>query len=306
MVKINEAYQEYLHYLSLKFKITTVKFIDYKFKNYILPYFKNKQIDKITLQEYVKFLKEINNLNYSNTFTSQIHSIMRGFFNYLKIKYSIKNIPEIIGEIKNTKFENKAILKTWTKQDFKKFIKHSDNKIYHALFNALFYTGIRKGEALALKINDLQNSYLTINKTITKELFNGKRLILPPKSKTSIRKIKIDPFLNYELKKLIKYYKKNYDDFNNDFFLFGGNKPISTTTLDRKKNEYCQKANIQQIRIHDFRHSHATILYEKNIKIKAIQQRLGHADISTTLNTYVHLNKKEEKRLIKAINLTHL
>lgn len=95
---------------------------------------------------------------------------------------------------------------------------------------------------------------------------------------------------------------KIYTIFNDDFFLFGGD----TTTLDRKKNEYCKKANITPIRIHDFRHSHATMLYNKKIKIKTIQKRLGHADISTTLNTYVHPNDKEEKKLIKKINFTRL
>lgn len=103
-----------------------------------------------------------------------------------------------------------------------------------------------------------------------------------------------------------EYYKKNYPNYNEDFFLFGGNKPISTTTLERKKNEYCKLAGVKQIRIHDLRHSHATILYNKKVKVKTIQERLGHADISTTLNTYVHTDIKEQKRLIKKINLLRM
>ena len=112
--------------------------------------------------------------------------------------------------------------------------------------------------------------------------------------------------IEIELKKLIKYYSKNFSNFNSDFFLFGGNKPISCTTLERKKNKYCKLANVKQIRIHDFRHSHATMLYRKKIDFKSIQTRLGHANISTTLDTYVHTNDKEEKRLINKINLTRI
>ena len=85
--------------------------------------------------------------------------------------------------------------------------------------------------------------------------------------------------------------------------MFGGDKPIATTTLERKKNKYCKLAKVKQIRIHDFRHSHATILYKKNVQIKLIQQRLGHNNINTTLNTYVHTDEMQEKRLINVINL---
>ena len=61
----------------------------------------------------------------------------------------------------------------------------------------------------------------------------------------------------------------------------------------------------KQIRIHDFRHSHATLLYNNDVKVKMIQERLGHSDINVTLNTYVHTDKEQEKRLIKKINLIH-
>lgn len=306
-MKLIEVYDEYIDYISLKNKMTTVKCTKYKFKNYILPYFKNYDIDKITVQDYINFQLKLKKLNYSKEFYNHIHSNMVSLFNFLNLKYGIANIPMQLGKMQfssNSYCEEER--KTWTNSEYKHFIKHVDNKIYHALFNLLFYTGLRKGEALALSIKDLNKGYITINKTITKEYYNGKRQLLTPKSKNSIRKIKIDLFLNFELKKLIKYYKKNYSNFNDDFFLFGGNKPIATTTLDRKKNEYCKKANITPIRIHDFRHSHATMLYNKKIKIKTIQKRLGHADISTTLNTYVHPNDKEEKKLIKKINFTRL
>ena len=69
---------------------------------------------------------------------------------------------------------------------------------------------------------------------------------------------------------------------------------------------YIDKTDLPKIRIHDFRHSHATMLYKEKIDFKSIQKRLGHADISTTLNTYVHSDEKEEKKLIKMINFTRI
>lgn len=305
---INEVYQDYINFLKLKNKETTVLFIQRKFKNYIIPYFGNNKINEINEQIYIDFRLKINELNYSESFFKQIDSILKNFFEYLNAMYNVENIPKKLNKIivnKKNSLSNKE-RQIWNKKEFKKFIKKVDDKIYHALFNVLFFTGIRKGEALALKISDFKNGYLHINFTITKELFNNKRLITTPKSKKSIRKIKLDIFTQYELNQLIKYYSKKYSNFNENFFLFGANSPLSFSTLERKKNYYCKKAGVKQIRIHDFRHSHATMLYNKKIKVKLIQERLGHADISTTLNTYIHNNQKEEKRLIKMINLIRL
>lgn len=304
---INEIYENYYKYLKLNYKETTTRLIDFKFKNYILPFLGNLKINSINTENYMDFILYLKKFNYSDSFYSQINSMCKKFFNYLIIHFKINsNILKIDFKNNNNSYNSNQIKGTWTIKEYKKFIKHVDNNIYHALFNVLFYCGLRKGEALALKISDFKNNCLYIEHTITTERFNGKRLITTPKTKKSNRIIRLDFFTCMELKQLIKYYNTHYKNFNNNFFLFGGNKPIACTTLERKKNEYCKKANVKQIRIHDFRHSHATLLYNKKIKIKLIQERLGHADISTTLNTYVHTNKKQEKRLINKINLIRL
>ena len=146
--------------------------------------------------------------------------------------------------------------------------------LYNTLFEFLYFTGVRKGELLALNWNDLNKRYIYINKTITKELFDGERLITDPKTKTSVRTIKLDLKTYIKLLKLKKYYIKNDKSFNNNYFMFGGSKPIATTTLDRKKNYYFDKANVKRVRIHDFRHSHATLLYKSKCDIKLIQQSI--------------------------------
>lgn len=303
---IEEIYQSYLDYSKLKNKLTTVQHEYYKFVNYIVPYFGDMKIIDITKSDFISFQVSLAKYNYSNSFYNDINSLCRKFWAYLNLMYDVDNIPAQVGNIINVNTNTTKEKQTWTKNEFKRFINKVDNPIYHALFSTLFYTGVRKGEALALKIDNFKNNYISIKGTITKEYFNGQRIITSPKSKKSIRDVQIDLILSMELKKLIKYYKKNYPGYSKDFFLFGGDKPIAPTTLERKKNEYCKLANVKQIRIHDFRHSHATILYHKNVKVKTIQERLGHADISTTLNTYVHTDKREQKRLIKTINLLHL
>lgn len=189
----------------------------------------------------------------------------------------------------------------WTIEEYKIFIKQVDQKIYKVLFQFLYFTGCRLGEALALNFNDFTDNCIRINKTISKESINGKRIITTPKTKKSIRSIRIDEYLCTKLNSLKEYYIEKYGYFNSNLFIFGYDKPLSPTTIERKKNYYCDKANVRQIRLHDFRHSHATLLLNQKISIMAISKRLGHADCSTTLNVYAHMLPDEEKRVITTL-----
>lgn len=76
---------------------------------------------------------------------------------------------------------------------------------------------------------------------------------------------------------------------------------MSPTTIGRKKDNYCVKAGVKKIRIHDFRHSHASLLLSKNVPIIVIFERLGHFDINMTLNTYSHMIPKDEDKAINII-----
>lgn len=302
---INDVYLDYVNFLSINYKPTTVLQTKRKFKNYILPTFGEMYVLEINKTEYIDFLVYIQGLNYSSSFLTKMKSIMKGLYDYLEIVYSIENIPKKVNKMFKCTDERKAIKNIWSKKTFDKFIRVVDDQVYKALFTTLFFTGIRKGEALALQIKDFNNQTLTVSENLSKEQFGGKRIHLSTKNGKT-RYIKVDFFTNLELKKLVKYYKKEYPNFNNDFYLFGADKPLATTTLDRKKNYFCDLAGVNRIRIHDFRHSHATMLHKNKIKVKLIQERLGHSDISTTLNTYIHTCENEEKRLINKINLLRL
>lgn len=159
----------------------------------------------------------------------------------------------------------------------------------------MFFCGTRPGEAMALQFKDLQGDYITINKTITSH--NGREFDYP-KTISSIRKIKIDKVLKKDLLAL----KNIYANCNSDYFIFGGLKPLSPTTINRYKKRACNNANIRPITLHQFRHSHATLLVNKGILINEVSRRLGHSNVSTTLNVYVHSNLLQEKRVQNTLN----
>ena len=113
-------------------------------------------------------------------------------------------------------------------------------------------------------------------------------------------------FKKNELNNLREYYSNITDLFQENWYIFGGKEPLSPTTVERRKNLYCEIANIKKIRLHDFRHSHASLLLSSGVPISAISERLGHSDITTTMSVYIHLIPKDEERVLTAINTLRL
>ena len=85
--------------------------------------------------------------------------------------------------------------------------------------------------------------------------------------------------------------------------VFGGKEPLSRTTLKRRKDYFCDKAKVTRIRIHDFRHVNASILYAITKNVKIVQEQLGHKSSSTTINTYIHVLESQRKRTTRVLNM---
>lgn len=297
-IKFKTAYERYLKYIINKQKIQSYNTLKDKTERNIIPHFSNFNIYNITEKDYIDWQNEIETCNYSNSYNNSLHYIMTNFFEFMIKYYGIKkNIPKLVGNFKQ-KQEIKQY-NTYNIKQFKNFIKNIDNEIYKQFFNLLFFTGLRPGEAMALKFSDLNNRILYVNKTINE---HGKREINSPKTLSSIRKIEIDRKLNRDLLKL----KEKYSNYNQDYFIFGGFKPLAPTTINRYKIKACKKSNLIPIKLHEFRHSHATMLVEKKLIIKEVSRRLGHSNTNITLNTYTHTNKMQEKKVIKTLNFLRL
>lgn len=84
--------------------------------------------------------------------------------------------------------------------------------------------------------------------------------------------------------------------------MFGTDIPITNSRLRDRKNQLCQKANLKQIRIHDFRHSCASLLINNGANITMVAKYLGHTKINETLNTYSHMFKNKLNDIVNTIN----
>ena len=296
-----EVWLAYKEEKELKLKPQSFRAIVSRFENYILPYFKNYKLNKITNRTYINWQKEIEKKGFKHKYNSSLHGAMVNILNYAIKFYGLKeNVASLTGNFKKKKELTKNV-DFWTYEEYETFIKVVDDIVYKTLFETLYYTGLRQGEALALNWNDFKDGYLNINKTISKETIDNERIINSPKTADSIRKVKLDNELVNNLE-ILKNYYKNCIGFQEEWFIFGGLHPLSPSTIGRKKDKYCEIANVKKIRIHDFRHSHASLLLSKNVPITVISKRLGHSDIDLTLNVYSHMIPKDEDKAVDILN----
>lgn len=294
-----DKYIEFLKFASKRQKKQSFETLRNNFNTHILPYFEKCDIREIKKRDYLSWQNEILSHNFSNSYNNTLYVEFSSFLNYCCQFYDLEiNVAKEVGNFPKKVEEKKTDF--YTLDEFNHFIKYVDNNIYKQFFNLMFFTGTRPGEAMALKFSDIKDDYITINKTLTTK---GGRTINTPKNKSSIRKIKIDKKLKRDIEILKKEYIKKYKNRNVfDLYIFGGIKPLAPTTINRYKIKACEKANIRPITLHQFRHSHATLLLNNGILINEVSRRLGHSKTSTTLDIYTHTSLEQEKRVLNTLN----
>ncbi len=167
-------------------------------------------------------------------------------------------------------------------------------------FNIAFYTGARKGEIHALKWTDLDGDTLHIRRSISQKLGNGDRET-PPKNKSSYRSIQLPaPLINVRNEHYDRYCK--LDEFTDDWRICGGTSPLRDSHIDNFKAKFAKNAGVKNIRVDDFRHSHASFLANNGINIQEIARKLGHSKIEITWNTYSHLYPGEEDKAVAVLS----
>lgn len=278
----------------------------------ILPYFKNFSINEITpaiINKYQNYM--INNeKKYSATYLRTINSTLSAIFNYAVKYFRLRDNPvRIAGTMGKAKSGRMDI---WTIDDFKKFIEslgrnddfakaHLHRKApieaYILCFKILFFGGLREGEALALTVNDFDvvNDCLNVNKTLA--VVNGKTIIQAPKTLKSNRRVPLPKFLCNEIQ---QYIDKMVEASTTDaLFPF-----LNKHSLLQAMAITSKLAGVKKIRIHDLRHSHASLLIERGFSPIMIADRLGHEKIQTTIDIYSHLYPNKDREISK--NLENL
>lgn len=278
----------------LKYKNKVKESTYYNNHKFIKKYFEplySEPIKNINMKFVQKNYLSFCNLNTSADYKNKIIRTFKNILDYGAKYYNLSScLSEEIEKVKESKVKNE--IQFWTKEEFDQFIEVVDSYDYKLFFTTLFYTGLRIGEIRALQKKDFKNNQLNINKIVNSKIKKGSDYITPPKTNSSNRLILLPNFLSKEIEVYLKSHKQND-------FIFGQKTTFKETTIRRLHLMYCELSNVKKIRIHDFRHSHASYLFSLGADIIIVSKRLGHSNISETLNTYTHMLPNSQEKIIE-------
>lgn len=289
--------ENYMEDMNHRLKPTTMEnkrnIIDSK----VLPYFSRLKvcdIDTIKIRKWQNELisfRDENGKPYSQTYLKTVNNQLSAIMNYAVKHYRLASNPcHAAGSIGKSRAKE---MRYWTQEQYELFSKGIQKSAVKLAFDILFYTGIREGELLALTPADIHpDMKIDINKNYAK--IKGEELFLIPKTDKSNRTLAIPQFLYDDIQ---SYISKLYGIERNDRIFY-----FTKSALEKEIKRVAGKVGLDPIRVHDLRHSHASMLINMGFDIKEISERLGHESVKTTLDTYAHLYPDTDRKLAGELN----
>lgn len=287
-MKFEEFLKMYYADMETRLREHTMRTKKYIIDLKILPYFGQKRVNDITAADIRRWQNELIKKGYSPTYLKTINNQLSAIFNYAVKYYNLKGNPcTKAGSIGKSRAEEMSF---WTIDEFRQFVDCiMDKRQSYMCFMILYWTGMRLGELLALTSADIDLDKHTISITKSYQRLGKKDVVTPPKTPKSKRLITIPEFLVAD----IKDYMDSLYEVQEDERLF----PVTKYFLEREMQRGIKASGVKRIRIHDLRHSHASMLVELGFSPLEIADRLGHEKIETTLNTYSHLYPNKQVKI---------
>ena len=284
------------------------------YERHIKPYFQNVNLNKLSYEnifefrEYLKTKpkKQNDNQHLSNNTINKIIILLKKIFDTGVRKSLIDKNP--VENLRKLPI-NKKTITFWSVEEFARFRKliTKEEKSYNLFFTLAFFTGMRMGEILALNWNDINLLTNTIHVTKTAYFLNKRNHINSTKTRASTRYITI----NNKLANMLRDWKQEQttllkefiDDIDNLQIIQSSPISITKNMIDKKFKQILSRNNdIKKIRIHDLRHSHASLLINQGEDYLVVKERLEHASITTTIDTYSHLYPSKQKSLANKLD----
>lgn len=303
----NETFSSYIrrwfsdHYQK-RIKESTVSTRKYMINKHLVNEnpFSKKTLSKITSMDIDAFYNQKIDENFSTSYIRKMHQMLNQAFNQAVKWKLISNNPVIDSDPPSVKKEE---MKIWSFDEINAFLNVCKKERYYLLFLLALYTGMRKGELLGLKWDDIDfnNKVINVRRSLTYISNEGYKL-------TTVKTVNAKryiPIPENVINELI-FHKKNQDYLLSQFKVEYINNDLVLCTetgsfLDprnvlRVMKRICNVANVNQIRFHDIRHTHASILISSGVDLVSVAALLGHANPKITLQTYAHLvpNKLNE------------
>ena len=262
----------------------------------ILPYFSKKKLQEIKPSDIRQWQNTMMNYRnkqgegYSQVYLKTIHNQLSAILNHAVNFYDLKsNAARKAGSM--GKERTKEML-FWTKEEYMKFIEAvADKPISFYAFEILYWCGVRMGELLALTLEDFDEEEKTLRINKSYQRIGNRDVITDPKTQKGKRTITLPDFLVTELK---EYTGRLYGLMAKDRLFQNTTKAYWEHEIQRG----VELSGVKRIRLHDLRHSHASLLISKlGAQPNLVADRLGHEKIQTTLSTYSHLYPDQSRKL---------
>lgn len=293
------------HFESQKGEVKQTTITNYINKRKHFDSIKNIRVSELCLRDIMDWRKEINKKDLATRTKNDLLKYLKSVLNYGRKMYKF-NFMDFYDNIPNFKNLNEVQkeMAFYTYDEFQQFISVEEDIKFICVFEVLYYCGLRRGELRGLTWDniDFNTKRLKVEKNVVcASSENGYWLVTTPKTRDSARTIPIPTVLLKHLKEYKEQCEKYYN-FNNNWFVFGNITPIHPHTLLQRNKQNADKANVKQIRLHDFRHSCVSLLINNGANVTVVAKYLGHTKIDETLNTYTHLFQDKLDEVVNTIN----
>lgn len=289
-MRFQTLFELYIEDMSHRLRLNTVEGKKNVFKNHILPYFKDKAVNQITPVDIRNWQNAIIGAGYSDAYLDRINNMMVTIMNYAVQYY---NLPANPCNRAGHMGKRTRSLKFWTLDQFNQMLPYVGDIIPKVALQVLFYSGMRFGELLALTLGDLDFKANTIRIDKSLQRIKKQDVITDPKTDNGKRIIHMPAAIMQAL----KTYCDMLYGLAPEERLFNFSKSLISGNMKRCS----KKAGIDNIRIHDLRHSHVSLLIEIGFTPHLIAERIGDT-VQMVNNTYGHLYPNKQQEVADKLN----
>lgn len=255
----------------------------------------DKRMSAYTYRDITTMVNKLSKDGKTNKTINSAVEFVSGTFNYgIKNEYCQYNPCVHYTKLPEVKEE----MKWWNEDEFNEVMKYEKDFERYCLYNFLFWTGMRKGEARALTWADFNpaTGRIRINKHIT----DKDQLVVDGRKNYKGYSITVDEDVR-DLLCQLRDHNSKIDGFKTTSIIFGTVKPLANETIRRHFQDDAKAAGMEPIRIHDLRHSHVSYLLNyTGLRAQDVASRIGDT-VEVVLRTYAHFINNSDNTVVTAI-----
>ncbi len=211
---------------------------------------------------------------------ANVHAVLhRALADAVRVGLVDRNVASLVPPPRAERPE----MNTWTVAELKQFLRSVDGHRLYAAFVVLATTGMRRGEVLGLQRVDVDLARAEVSVRRTVGVVDGRIEIGPPKSTSSRRLVALDTTTTAVLADHLEQRAGPVWVFPGE-----GDGPLNPASFSKTFDRLVARASVPRIRLHDLRHTYATIALRAGVHPAIVGERLGHSSIAVTIDVYSH------------------